>query len=109
MFISSFNKSNHEHAVSIAYGADVPFSFVGHRDEKLAPTLNMNTRLHNGELSPEAYAAEYLALLATRGVTPEGVLAKHTDEVVFVCGENDPHRAIFTQWMNDGGVPVKEL
>lgn len=109
MLITHFDRAHaHGYPVSIAYSADVPFSFAGHRDEKLAPTYCMKVRLQNGELSAEDFAKEYLALLTTRGVTPEGVLAKHTDHAVLVCGKDDLHGPILAQWLSDGGLKINQ-
>lgn len=126
MFISNYTRSgSHENAVAISNSADVPFGFGGHRDEKLSPTTDLLTRYHAREITTDQYGEEYIALLVSRGVTPEGVLAKHTADAVFVCydyedGEADGgdadgaspftcHRYILAKWLNENGVPVTEI
>jgi uncharacterized protein YeaO (DUF488 family) len=112
----TFYTSNYEtngsnpKAVAISNEYDIPASYDGVWDEDLSPTSEMLTEYHDRQISHDEYAAQYAALLTSRGLTPESIADKYEDGTIFICYDYEDgdisicHRFILSEILNGAEV-----
>jgi uncharacterized protein YeaO (DUF488 family) len=116
-----FSTSNYEKnsanplAVAISHPRDVPAEYTGAKNADLAPTEAMLEEYHERKVSHDEYAAEYVKLLGTRGITPQSLTEQYPDGAVFLCFDYEDgdisicHRVILAEWLTAAGFATSEI
>ena len=114
--MKTFYTSNYEKngtnplAVAISEPSYVPANYSGVTEPNLSPNKELLEEYHDGKVNHDTYVIHFLALLGSRGITPESVVKQFEDGTVFLCfdyedgDESVCHRFILSDWLNASGL-----
>ena len=89
-----------------------PQWFSGPRIPSLAPAWSMVDSIKKGKMSRKQYTTKYLALLQSRGLTPELIYNNLADGTILLCYESPYefcHRRILAEWItHHTGISIPE-